>query len=161
MSQKQASRQESPSAQYKTPELMFSGDARLEHRQRSLTRYVVVALSERKQCKIMESVGQMYCQDQPFPTWNLVGRALSKALFVHPDCLLLKSRMELHQRDYLLFERVVDPESAKLSGTTASAGSVLEVGFGKHSKGAIWEGYWKIARPIVVRYVQNCRTFRF
>ena len=103
---------------------------------------------------IMESVGQSHNHNQPFPTWELVGRAVSRALFDQENCLLLKSTMVLHHKDYLLFERDV---SLKPSPLVPHAGSVVEVYFERLSGSSTWECYWKIARPVVVRHVQSCK----
>jgi len=127
------------------PKLMFAQDAYVDSEQNV---YVVVALSQRKQSQIMKSVGQVHCDNQPFPTWSLVGQVLSEALFNEKGRLKLKSSMELHQKDYLLFERDI------VSGYVSKSESVLEIDFGRQSD-CTWLGYWKTARPVVVKLVKN------
>ena len=135
------------------PKLVFSQDIHFDSRQRY---YIVVALSQRKQIKIMEAVRQVHSSNQPFPTWGLISQALSKALFTEPDRLRLKSRMELHPRDYLLFEQDFDGGCVNTSSVAKITESILEVDFGRRLDPITWLGYWKITRPVVVGPVQNC-----
>jgi hypothetical protein len=79
----------------------------------------------------METVGQVHCHDQPFPIRSFFGQTLSKALFTEPVRLRLKSTMELHQKDYLLFEQDSDGGSVNTSSTATVTESILEVDFGK------------------------------
>lgn len=138
--------------QCETPELLFTGYTRFDDRQRY---YIVVALSQRKQSKIMEGIGRVHSHDQPFPTWTIVGQALSKALFNQPECLRLKSTMDLHQKDYLLFEHASDRESMSIPPTTTAAECILEVDFGTQLDDRTWLGYWKTSRRVVAALVRN------
>jgi len=63
--------------------------------------------------------------------------------------------MELHQKDYLLFEQDLDGGSANKSSTTATTESIIEVDFGSLD-GVTWRGFWKIGRPVVVGLIQAC-----
>lgn len=135
------------------PKLLFAQDTHFDSRQRL---YIVVALSQRKQTQIIETVGQVNCHDQPFPTWSLLGQALPKAFFTEPGRLRLKSTMELQQKDYLLFEQDFDNGSANTPSTATITKSILEVDFWKQMDHTTWLGYWKTARPIVVGLVHNC-----
>ncbi|MCJ1405059.1 hypothetical protein MMC11_008285 [Xylographa trunciseda] len=130
--------------QYKVPNLRFAQDTCFDGQQKL---YVVVALSQQKQAQIMKTVGQVHCHNQPFPTWSLLGQALSKALFTELGLLRLKSTMELHQKDYLLFERDFDGEFVNTSDTAEATEYILEVDFGKLHDSE-WLGYWKPARPV-------------
>jgi len=103
----------------------------------------------------METVGQVHCHNQPFNTWSLLSQALSNAFFTEPGRLRLKSTMELHRKDYLLFEQVFDGGSVNTSGAAMVTESILEVDFGKQSDHLAWLGYWKTARPVVIGFVQN------
>ena len=134
--------------------LLFAHDAHLDGQQNV---YIVVALSQRKQSQIMKTVGQVHRENQPFPTWSLVGQALSEALFNEQGRLRLKSTMELHQKDYLLFERDFEGGCVSKSSTAPVTESILEVDFGRQSDCSTWLGYWKIARPVVEKLVKNCR----
>ncbi|TAQ86509.1 hypothetical protein B7494_g5160 [Chlorociboria aeruginascens] len=134
------------------PELLFfAHDAHVDGQQNV---YIVVALSQRKQSQIMKTVGQVHCENQPFPTWDLVGQALSEALFKEQGRLKLKSTMELYQKDYLLFERNFEGCVSK-SSTAPFTESILEIDFGRQSDGLTWLEYWKIARPVVAKFVKN------
>lgn len=139
--------------QYEVPKLLFAQDIHFDDRQKL---YIVVALSQRKQSQIMETVGQVHCHDQPFPTWSLVSQALSKALFAEPNRLRLKSAMELHQKDYLLFEQDFDSGPVSTPDTAIVTESILEIDFGKQLDRMTWLGYWKPARLVVVELVRNC-----
>lgn len=143
--------------QCEVPKLLFAQDAR-SHDQQKL--YIVVALSQRKQSQIMQTVGQTHVSEQPFPTWNLLGQALSQAFFDEPHRLRLKSTMELHHKDYLLFEQDIDGGARNISGTATVTESILEVDFGKQSDRTTWSGYWKTARPVVAKLVQNCQSHK-
>lgn len=142
--------------QCKLPELLFTEGTCFSNRQRY---YIVIALSQRKQNKIMEAVGRVHSPAQPFPTWTVVIQALSKALFIQPDCLRLKSTMELHQRDYLLLEQAFNGGSVNASSKATAPECIFEVDFGKQSDSMTWLCYWKLARPVVADLVQNCKTF--
>lgn len=133
------------------PKLLFAQDAYVDGQHDV---YVVVALSQRKQIQIMSTVGKVHREDQPFPTWSLVGQALSEALFNGQGHLKLKSTMEMHRRDYLLFERIFEGSCMRKSSTASD--SILEIDFGSQLDGFTWLGYWKIARPVVETLVRNC-----
>jgi hypothetical protein len=142
--------------QQKLPKLLLPGESRLNDQQRY---YIVVALSQRKQSNIMEAIGHSHSQNQPFPTWNLVSQVLSEALFAQPSSLQLKSTMELHHKDYLLFEHGLDSGAA--ADPAIIAESVLEVDFGRQLDYRTWSGYWKVARPVVTAFVQTCTVPMF
>lgn len=134
------------------PKLLFAQDAYVDGQQDV---YVVVALSQRKQSQIMSTVGKSHCENQPFPTWNLVGQALSEALFNGQGHLKLKSTMDMHRRDYLLFERIFEGRRISKSSTAPVTQSILEVDFGRQLD-CMWLGYWKRARPVVEKLVREC-----
>ena len=139
--------------QYDVPKLLFNQKTHFDSRQRY---YIVVALSRRKQVKIMEAVGQVHSHDQPFPTWSLVSQALSKALFAGPSRLQLKSTMELHQKDYLLFEQDFESGFVNTSSNATVIDCTFEVDFGEQLDRITWLGYWKPARTVVAGLVQQC-----
>ena len=134
------------------PNLSFTETSCFDPQQRCC---FVAALSQRKQNKIMEGIGCLHSQDQPFPTWMIVGQALSKAFDI--SALQLKSTMELHHRDYLLFEK------ASIDGLSLKPGTaperIPEVDFGTQSDHTTWLGHCKIARPVVPDLVRNCKVF--
>ncbi len=136
----------------KVPKLLFAHDAHVDSQQNV---YIVVALSQRKQSQIMKTVGQVHCENQPFPTWSLVGQALSEALFNEQGRLRLKSTMELHRKDYLLFERDFEGGCVSKSRTAPVTESILEIDFGRQSDCSTWRGYWTLARPVVKKPVRN------
>jgi hypothetical protein len=145
----QIPKEENATEQHDVLQLFFNQDPHFDIRQKL---YIVVALSQRKQSRLMETVGQVHCSNQPFPTWGLVGQALSKAFFNVPGRLGLKSTMELHRKNYLLFEQDFDSESVNTATVTDS---VLEVYFEKRLDRR-WLCYWRPARPVVVKFVKDC-----
>ena len=64
--------------------------------------------------------------------------------------------MELHHKDYLLFENL-DSGSLNTSSIAIATDSILEVDFGKQLDGITWLGFWKKARPVVAGFVQASR----
>lgn len=116
-----------------------------------------VALSRRKQSKIMEGIDRVHSHDLPFPTWTVVSQALSAALFAQPDCLRLKSTMNLHQKDYLLFEQASGSGPGNESTTAIISKCIREVDFVSQLDGLTWLCHWKPARPVIANLVQNCK----
>jgi hypothetical protein len=108
-------------------------------------RYFIIGLSQKTQNNMMKAAGQVHSQDQPFSTWNLISQILSSAIFSRPDYLQLKSTMELHQKDYLLFER-------RNSTTTAIHKTILEVNIGAQVNNK-WQGSFKPASGVVTSIV--------
>jgi len=147
---------ELPMEQNKLPKFRFTEGIPSDNQQ---SRYIVVALSHRKQCQVMEGIDQVHSQDVPFATWTVVSQALSAALFAQPDYLRLKSMMNLHQKDYLLFEQASSSGSGNQSSTAVISKGILEVDIGSQVDGSAWLCHWKPARPAVADLVQNCKKF--
>lgn len=144
--------------QCKIPRLLFTEVTYFDDRQRY---YIVVAVSQRKQRKLMEAIGRMHSQNQPLPTWTVVCQTISNPLFIQPDCLRLKSSMELHQRDYLLFEQTSTDEPVDNPAMVPALERILEVDVGTQLDRMTWLGYWKPARRPVADLVQNCEDSEF
>jgi hypothetical protein len=104
--------------------------------------YFVVGLSQKTQNNLMKAAGHVHSLDQPFPTWNLISQILSSALFAQSDSLQLKSSMELHRKDYLLFEK-------RNSTATVIHETIVEVIIGTQVNSTTWEGSLKIASEVV------------
>ena len=104
--------------------------------------YFVVGLSQKTQNKMMKAAGHVHSLDQPFPTWNLISQILSSALFAQSDSLQLKSSMELHRKDYLLFEK-------RNSTATVIHETIVEVIIGTQVNSTTWEGSLKIGSEVV------------
>jgi hypothetical protein len=104
--------------------------------------YFVVRLSQKTQNNLMKAAGQVHSLDQPILTWNLISQILSRALFTQLDHLQLKSSMELHGKDYLLFEK-------RNSSPTAIHEPIIEVIIGTQVNNTTWEGSLKEASKVV------------
>lgn len=136
------------------PRLVFAEDTHVLNQQ---ILYVVIALSQRKQSQIMNTLGKTHNETQPFPTWNLVGQAISQAFFNTPIQLKLKSTMEMHHRDYLLFENTFGDRSPSRISSAPAVETIFEVSFVKQAEGdPTWLGYRKVARSVVARLVRDC-----
>jgi len=109
----------------------------------------------------MGAVGRVHSSNQPFSKWTVVGQTLSSALLIQPHCLRLKSTMELHQRDYLLFEQASNSGSVDKSTTAAVPECILEVDLVRQLDRMTWLGHWKTARPVVADHVVNCKHSEF
>jgi len=112
------------------PKLLITTGPVFDHR---LTYYLIVTLSQRKESKIMTAVGRVHCQNQPFRTWSLVGRALSEALCNQPNCLPVEINDGITSEDYLFFERPLDSGSVNQSRILSVVESILEVDLGHRS----------------------------
>ena len=106
--------------------------------------HIVVPLSQHKQGKIMRSVGGQYDSNFPYPLWNLLGQAVSEAIF-GKDLLRWKTMMPLAKHEYLLFETAAAPCPLR---------TVLEVFIGAHTCDDSWKAYFQVARPIVLSRVE-------
>lgn len=128
-------------------------------------KHVVVSLSPRKQQQIMAGIGRLHSVDSPFPTWSVVGEALSTALLFESAGLHVVFSMKLHQKDVLLFTRNNSPGMSTGAGASSAAlektGRILDVDFVKRLEGAVWEAHWQEARPTLAHFVRGCACIHF
>jgi hypothetical protein len=107
----------------------------------------------------MQSIaGIPYDSNMPWPFWFLIGEIVSKAFFSDEGRLEWLNAVRVRTREFIAFTNIqsnrvsnqdkTDIEEAKLQ--------VVEVDFSRPQPGEALNLFWKPARPIISKKVQDC-----
>ncbi|KAJ5478278.1 hypothetical protein N7530_003787 [Penicillium desertorum] len=107
---------------------------------------------------IMQSIaGIPYDSNMPWPFWFLIGKIVSKAFFSDEGRLEWLNAVRVRTREFIAFTNIqsnrvsnqdkTDIEEAKLQ--------VVEVDFSRPQPGEVLNLFWKPARPIISKKVQD------
>lgn len=107
----------------------------------------------------MQSIAEIpYNFNKPWPFWFFVGKIVSKAFFNDEEQLKWLNTVQVRNREFIAFTNIqIDIPNQEEPNTGKGKLRVVEIDFSKPQPGENLKLFWKPARGIICKKVQDCK----